>query len=67
MPKYDLICTDCGAEHKIWASISEKSEGKIECPDCGSEKLESTYKTAPAQINGKACPARNSCAACPHS
>ena len=70
MPKYDLHCPKCVKEYSIWASITEKSEKRIPCPDCGSYGLETVFKAAPAYVKGGGkvadCPQRSSCgSSCP--
>ncbi|MCL2603105.1 MAG: zinc ribbon domain-containing protein [Defluviitaleaceae bacterium] len=71
MPNYDLRCIDCNTEHNIRASMKEKSEKQISCPNCGSFELETVFKTAPAFVKGMStppCPQRSACgAACPHA
>ncbi|MCL2571364.1 MAG: zinc ribbon domain-containing protein [Defluviitaleaceae bacterium] len=69
MPKYELYCPKCTSEHSIWASMKEKSEKKIPCPECGSFELETVYKAAPAYVKGQAaCPNRVGCGhSCPHA
>ena len=73
MPFYDLYCEACNEEFNIMASMSDKTERKIPCPNCGSTDMETVYKAAPAYIKntGDAMP---SCAnsgtcgyACPHA
>jgi putative FmdB family regulatory protein len=62
MPSYDLRCPSCDKEYKISASMTEKSEKKIPCPDCGSLELETVFKTPPAYIKGKTvCPQASVC------
>lgn len=72
MPNYDLKCVSCEAEFKQRASMTEKSEKLIPCPECGSFELETLFKAPPAYVKGvKAaeCPNRSSgssaCARCP--
>lgn len=70
MPKYDLRCAGCGGEHSIRASISEKTEGRIACPDCGSADLVTVFKSPPSVIVGAAkCPDSGACgsAGCRHA
>jgi len=71
MPNYDLYCPKCNREYNIRASMAEKSEKRIPCPDCGSFELETVFKTAPAYVKGgkaAGCPQRASCgSACPHA
>ena len=71
MPHYDLRCADCNREHNIRASMAEKSEKRIPCPDCGSFELETVFKTPPAYVKGGGpanCPQRAGCgSSCPHA
>ena len=73
MPFYDLRCTSCEKEYNIMASMADKANRLIPCPDCGSTDMETVYKSAPYYIKGRqaaAAPCGNShvCgAACPHS
>jgi len=68
MPFYDLRCTKCDKEYNISASMADKTEKRIPCPDCGSLSLETLYKGAPGIIKGAAppisCPNRQSCGGC---
>jgi len=64
MPFYDLRCPTCEKEYNISASITDKTEKRIPCPDCGSFELETVYKGLPAYIKNKSggkCPNRNVC------
>ena len=64
MPFYDLRCPVCDKEFNIRASVAEKSEKRIPCPECGSFDLKTVYKSAPAYIkNTKSaeCPNRHIC------
>jgi putative FmdB family regulatory protein len=63
MPFYDLYCPACDKEYNIRASMTQKSEKLIFCPDCGSPELETVFKTPPAYIKGgKAdCPRASVC------
>ena len=71
MPYYDLLCTACDTEHNISASMKEKSEKTIACPDCGSTELETIFKVPPAVVKGASpdfCPNSTSCGhACRHA
>ncbi|HAL74110.1 MAG TPA: FmdB family transcriptional regulator [Clostridiales bacterium] len=44
MPYYDLRCKACNKEFNIKASIQERSDRLISCPDCKSPDLETVYK-----------------------
>jgi len=71
MPFYDLRCPACDKEYNIRASISDKSEKRIKCPDCGSADLETVYKSAPNYIKNmktQECPNMRTCGRnCPHA
>ena len=72
MPNYDLCCQSCKGEYKIRASMTEKAEKRISCPDCGSVELETVFKAPPAYVKGSmpavSCPQMGSCGArCPHA
>jgi len=66
MPFYDLRCTECNKESNIKATMAEKTEHRIQCPQCGSAKMETVYKSAPAYIKNSgdrlpACPSGTTC------
>ena len=73
MPFYDLHCGECNKEFNIMATIADKTERRIPCPECGSTQLETVYNAAPAYIKSggnamPACPNISACGAgCPHS
>ena len=71
MPNYDLRCTKCSSEHNIRASMTDKSEKRIPCPNCGSFELETVFKAPPAYVKGNnidSCPGRATCgSSCPHA
>ena len=71
MPFYDLRCPVCDKEYNISASMADKTEKRIPCPDCGSFALENVYTSAPAYIKSSPsvvdCPNRHVCgASCSH-
>jgi len=66
MPFYDLRCGSCKKEFNIRATIADKTEHRIPCPECGSTKMETVYKSAPAYIknsgdNIPSCPNSTAC------
>ena len=69
MPNYDLRCPDCNIEFKIYASMADKSEKRIPCPECGSFELETVFKAPPAYVKGGKAECPNSrgaaCGGCP--
>ena len=64
MPKYDLRCEGCNTEFNARASISEKTEKLIKCPECGGNELATVFTAPPAFLKGEAkCPSSVSCGA----
>jgi len=68
MPFYDLYCADCDKEFNIMATMADKMERRIPCPECGSTALETVYSAAPAFIKSggdamPACPNSRACGA----
>lgn len=64
MPFYDLRCESCGKESNIMASISDKMEQRIPCPECGSYNMKTVYKSAPFFIKSDksvGCPNSHVC------
>ena len=70
MPYYDLRCPACDKEYRVSASMADRAEKRVPCPDCGSFELETLFKKSPAYIKrkeGNECPNRHVCGAgCPH-
>ena len=72
MPFYDLRCPMCDKEYNISASMSDKTEKRIPCPDCGSLDMQTLYKAAPGILKGSSkmpeCPNSHVCGAgCHHA
>lgn len=68
MPFYDLYCAGCDKEFNIMATMADKMERRIPCPECGSTSLETVYNAAPAFIKGGGgaipeCPNSSACRA----
>jgi len=66
MPFYDLRCLNCNQESNINATITEKTEHRIKCPQCGSTDMETLYLAAPAYIKSgneyvQTCAGSSSC------
>ena len=62
MPKYDLRCEACDALFNVRASISEKTEKRINCPECGGTELATVFTAPPAFLKREAkCPSSASC------
>lgn len=43
MPFYDLKCS-CGTEFNVRASIAQREEKQIVCPQCGGRNLQTVFK-----------------------
>ena len=74
MPYYDLRCKECGHVFSIKASISQRSEKGIPCPECGGKELDAVYSASPTVLIRKKaepavqCPNAARCGGCcPHS
>ena len=52
MPFYDLRCACCDKEFNIMATMTDKTERRIPCPECGSNEMDTVYKSAPFYIKG---------------
>lgn len=61
MPFYDLHCVNCGADSNISASMADKAEKRIACPECGSTEMETIYRSVNIHVKRDAAPA------CPNS
>ena len=44
MPYYELRCANCQTEFSVKASIRERTEKSIRCPNCASQELETIYR-----------------------
>ena len=67
MPFYDLYCSNCDKEHNIRATMADKTNRQIPCPDCGSTALETIYNAAPAYIKSATQPSCPSSSVCGNS
>ena len=47
MPTYDLRCIKCEKEFEIFASMKEREERSIQCPECKSTEFKALFKAAP--------------------
>jgi len=66
MPFYDLHCTDCDKDFNIMATVTDKTQRRIPCPECGSTNMETVYLSAPAYIKSRgdnmpSCPKSGTC------
>jgi putative FmdB family regulatory protein len=71
MPFYDLHCPACNKDFNISASIADKTDRRIRCPECGAGDMETIYKPVSVHVKreeGASCPKRHVCGAgCPHA
>lgn len=44
MPSYDLKCR-CGSEFNVSASMQDRADKNIRCPECGGNELEAVFKS----------------------
>ena len=71
MAYYDLHCSACGGDFfDIQASVEDKANRRIFCPDCGSNQLEKIYNPVSIHVKSNssenACPRSSICgASCP--
>lgn len=68
MPFYDLKCSSCGEEFNAMAKMSEREQKIIKCPKCGSNELETVYKSVNIVQSRKSgsgeCPNIHKCGGC---
>jgi putative FmdB family regulatory protein len=43
MPMYDYKCLKCGKESLIVVTLKEHEAGEVQCPTCGSKKLQQLF------------------------
>lgn len=72
MAFYDLHCTECGKDSfDVQASVEDKTEKRILCPECGSNQLEKIYSPVNIHVKSGApaeCPNSRVCGAgCPRA
>lgn len=69
MPFYDLKCK-CGEEFNIMAKMSEREQKLIKCHNCGSNELETVFKSVnivqSKKSDGGECPNIHKCGGCCH-
>ncbi|WAM33702.1 FmdB family zinc ribbon protein [Caldicellulosiruptor morganii] len=61
MPFYDLRCKECGEEFNTWASIQQRENKEIECPNCHSRELEPVFKNVNFIVSSKSYDSGSSC------
>lgn len=43
MPNYEFRCAECRKRFAMTMSITQRSQGRIKCPKCGSRKVETVF------------------------
>lgn len=66
MPYYDLSCKQCGTEFNQKATVKERDNKEIKCPQCGHAELEAVFKSVNFVIKSKCgdanvCPQAHRC------
>ena len=65
MAYYDLHCADCGKDHfDVSATVAEKVEMLILCPECGSNRMEKIFSPVSVHVKSEApsgCPNGHIC------
>ena len=44
LPYYDLRCAACQTAFSIKATVKDRTDKSISCPDCGARDLETIYR-----------------------
>jgi putative FmdB family regulatory protein len=39
MPRYEFTCESCRKDFELTLTFAERSEAKVKCPSCGSDKV----------------------------
>lgn len=53
MPMYDYTCLECGKESLIVVTLKQHEKGEVECPACGSTKLQQHFSSFIAHTTKK--------------
>jgi len=66
MPFYDLKCTKCNHTFTKRASMSQRENKDIECPECKCNELEAVFKNVNVVHSRKdsVCPNIDKCGGC---
>ncbi|HET9961170.1 MAG TPA: FmdB family zinc ribbon protein [Nitrospiraceae bacterium] len=43
MPMYEYTCLDCGKNSTIVVTLKQHEKGEVQCPSCGSTKLQQRF------------------------
>ncbi|NLU52969.1 MAG: zinc ribbon domain-containing protein [Clostridiaceae bacterium] len=55
MPYYDLRCSKCGNTFNAKATISQRENRQIPCPQCGSFELEAVFASVNYTVKSSGC------------
>jgi len=50
---YDYTCLDCGKESLIVVTLKQHEKGEVQCPACGSTKLQQHFSSFIAHTTKK--------------
>lgn len=53
MPQYSFVCQDCKKPFTKFLHMSELEQGGIQCPECGSTRVEQQVETFFANTSKK--------------
>lgn len=53
MPMYDYKCLDCGKQSAIVVTLRQHEQGEVQCPACGSKKLQQLFSQFIAHTSKK--------------
>jgi len=68
MPFYDFKCKKCGSKFNVMATMAEKENKLIPCPNCGDRDLERIYDTMNLSVgSAKVREQPSGCAYCAHA
>jgi putative FmdB family regulatory protein len=73
MPFYDMRCADCAKDFTVRASVEDKVQKRVACPECGRHNMETIYRPVGVSVKASApaapatCPNAHICgSACAH-
>ena len=56
---YDYTCLDCGKESLIIVTLKQHEKGEVQCPACGSTKLQQHFSSFIAHTTATCATARS--------
>lgn len=74
MPFYDFKCKDCGKTFNVMATMADKEQKRIPCPNCGGRELTRVYDAMNLSVGsgkkeqpGGGCACCANASGCPHA